>query len=175
LDHQPLLVLTSINTCSQQLDKLLTSLVYESEVGLTAYDTILEFKTRLYTRVGCTSTTRIRRRRFFFLQVKKGKDFFLQTSYIKDTYVETYEFRQAWSVAKIRGTRKLKRRPRKVVCLREKGTSETRKEKRPRKARRWLPRRKGSVCPQPRNFFFWLTSTWVLRDPSCLNSDSYET
>jgi len=42
--------------------------------------------------------------------------------------VETYEFRQAWSVAKIRGTRKLKRRPRKVVCLRKKGTSERRKE-----------------------------------------------
>ena len=76
LDHQPLLVLTSTNTCSQQLDKLLTSLVYESEVGLTAYDTILEFKTSLYTRVGRTSTTRIRRRRFFFLQVKKAKDFF---------------------------------------------------------------------------------------------------
>jgi hypothetical protein len=38
--------------------------------------------------------------------------------------VEAYEFRQAWSVAKIRGTRKLRRRPRKVVCLRKKGTSE---------------------------------------------------
>ena len=83
LDHQPLLVLTSTNTCSQQLDKLLTSLVYESEVGLTAYSTILEFKTSLYTRVGCTSTTRIRRRRFFFLQVKKAKDFFVPTSYIQ--------------------------------------------------------------------------------------------
>ena len=43
--------------------------------------------------------------------------------------MEAYEFRQAWSVAKIRGTRKLRRRPRKVVCLREKGTSETRKER----------------------------------------------
>ncbi len=30
------------------------------------------------------------------------------------------------------------------------------------------PRRKGSVCPQPRNFFFWFMSIWVLRDPSCL-------
>ena len=29
---------------------------------------------------------------------------------------------------KIRGTRKLRRRPRKVVCLREKGTSERRRE-----------------------------------------------
>ena len=43
--------------------------------------------------------------------------------------MEAYEFRQALSVAKIRGTRKFRRRPRKVVCLREKGTSETRKEK----------------------------------------------
>ena len=90
---------------------------------------------------------------FFSYKSRKRRIFFLQTSYIKDTYVEAYEFRQGWSVAKIRGTRKLRRRPRKVVCLREKGTSETRKEKRPSKARRWLPQRKGSVCPTPRNSF----------------------
>ena len=80
---------------------------------------------------------------FFSYKSRKRRIFFLQRSYIKDTYVEAYEFRQAWSVAKIRGTRKLRRRPRKVVCLRKKGTSETRKEKRPRKARRWL--REGKV------------------------------
>jgi thiamine monophosphate synthase len=57
--------------------------------------------------------------------------------------VEAFKFRQGRSVAKIRGTRKLRRRPRKVVGLREKGTSETRKKKRPRKARRWL--REGKV------------------------------
>ena len=38
--------------------------------------------------------------------------------------MEAYEFRQVWSVAKIRGTRKLRRRPRKVVCCHKKGTSE---------------------------------------------------
>jgi hypothetical protein len=32
----------------------------------------LEFESSLYTRVSRTSTTRIRRRRFFFLQVKKA-------------------------------------------------------------------------------------------------------
>jgi hypothetical protein len=37
------------------------------------------------------------------------------------------------------------------------------------------PQRKISVCPQPRNFFFWFTSTWVLRDPSRVNIGSYET
>ncbi len=41
------------------------------------------------------------------------------------------------------------------------------KRRRPRKARRWLHRRQGSVCPQP-EFFFWFTSIRVLRDPSRL-------
>ncbi len=35
------------------------------------------------------------------------------------------------------------------------------KRKRPRKARRWLQRRQGSVCPKPRINFFWFTSIWV--------------
>ncbi len=29
--------------------------------------------------------------------------------------------------------------------------------------------------PYTKNFFFWFTSIWVLRDPSCLNIGSYET
>ena len=77
-----------------------------------------------------------------------------------------------------------------MVCLRKKGTSERRKEedqgrwsvstrrgreKKKPEGEKVAPRRKGSVCPQPRNFFFWLTSTWVLRDPSRLNIGSYET
>ena len=84
-------------------------------------------------------------RRNFFLalrvaQVKEAKVFF-PTSYIKDTYVEAVEFRQGWSVAKNKGDekktkegglspqegdfrKKKTRRPRKVVCLHEKGTSE---------------------------------------------------
>ncbi len=37
------------------------------------------------------------------------------------------------------------------------------KRKRPRKARRWLQRRQGSVCPKPRIPFFWFTSIWVLK------------
>jgi hypothetical protein len=83
------------------------------------------------------------RRRNFFLalriaQVKEAKVFF-PTSYIKDTYVEAVEFRQGWSVAKNKGDekktkegglspqkgdvrKKKRRRPRKVVCLRKKGT-----------------------------------------------------
>ena len=83
------------------------------------------------------------RRRNFFLalrvaQVKEAKVFF-PTRYIKDTYVEAVEFRQGWSVAKNKGDekktkegglspqkgdvrKKKRRRPRKVVCLRKKGT-----------------------------------------------------
>ncbi len=37
------------------------------------------------------------------------------------------------------------------------------------------PAKEGFRVPQSKKFFFWLTSTWVLRDPSRLNSDSYET
>ncbi len=114
--------------------------------------------------------------KIFFLQVKKAKDFFFyRRATYKDTYVEAYEFRQSWSVAKIRGTRKLRRRPRKVVCLRKKGTSETRKEKRPRKARRWLREGKVPCVLNQEISFFWLTSIWALRDPSCLNIGPYET
>ncbi len=39
------------------------------------------------------------------------------------------------------------------------------KKKRPWKARRWLQRRQGSVCPKPRIPFFWFTSIWVLKRP----------
>jgi len=106
---------------------------------------------------------------FFSYKSRKRRIFFLQTSYIKNTYLEAYEFRQAWSVAKIRGTRKLRRRPRKVVCLRKKGTSERRKEedqgkwsvstrrgheKKKPEGEKVAPRRKGSVCPTPRISFF---------------------
>ncbi len=82
-------------------------------------------------------------------------DFFQRATY-KGTYVEAVEFRQGWSVAKNKGdVKKKRRRPRKVVCRHKKGTLRRfKKRKRSRKARRWLPRRQGSVCPQPRNFFF---------------------
>jgi hypothetical protein len=76
---------------------------------------------------------------FFSYKSRKRRIFFLQTSYIKDTYVEAVEFRQGWSVAKNKGDekktkegglspqkgdvrKKKRRRPRKVVCLRKKGT-----------------------------------------------------
>ncbi len=38
--------------------------------------------------------------------------------------------------------------------VRKKKRKKEKKKKRPRKARRWLPRRQGSVCPQPRISFF---------------------
>jgi hypothetical protein len=47
---------------------------------------------------------------FFSYKSRKQRIFFLQTSYIKDTYVEANEFRQAWSVAKIRGDKKIKKK-----------------------------------------------------------------
>ncbi len=53
---------------------------------------------------------------------------------------------------------KKRQRPRKVVCRHKKGTwgkpEKEKKRKRPRKARRWLLRKQGSVCPTPRIPFF---------------------
>ncbi len=61
-----------------------------------------------------------------------------------------------WSVASRRGREKVQEKVRN------------------QKARRWL--REGKVpCVLNQEFLFWFTSTWVLRDPSCLNIGSYET
>ena len=37
------------------------------------------------------------------------------------------------------------------------------------------PAKERFRVPQTKKFFFWFTSTWVLRDPSRLNTGSYET
>ena len=89
--------------------------------------------------------------------------------------MEAVELRQGWSVAKNKGdVRKKGRRPRKVVCLHKKVTSERRKEddqgrwsvasrrgrekvqekKETKEGEKVAPRRQGSVCPQPRISFF---------------------
>ncbi len=124
-------------------------------------------------------------------QIKEAKGFFSDKLHTRTRTWKPFSSARAGLSSKIRGT---KRRPRKVVCLRKKGTSERRnqddqgsglspqegdlrrfkKRKRP-EGKKVAPRRKISVCPQPRNFFFWFTSTWVLRDPSRVNIGSYET
>jgi hypothetical protein len=100
--------------------------------------------------------------------------------------VEAVEFRQGWSVAKNKGDekktkegglspqegdvrKKKRRRPRKVVCLRKKGTWEGSRKERDQKARRWL--REGKVpcvLNQEISFFgsrvlgFWETHlVWI--------------
>ncbi len=45
------------------------------------------------------------------------------------------------------------------------GCEKVKKRKRPRKAKRWLQRRQGSVCPKPRIPFFWFTSIWIWKWP----------
>ena len=79
---------------------------------------------------------------FFSYKSRKRRNFFFyRRATYKDTYVEAFKFRQGWSVAKNKGDvkktkegglspqegdfrKKKTRRPRKVVCLRKKGTSE---------------------------------------------------
>ena len=50
----------------------------------------------------------------------------------------------------------------------QEGDVRNKKRKRPRKARRWLPRRQGSVCPQPRISFFGSRVFGFGSGPSCL-------
>ncbi len=90
---------------------------------------------------------KIRRWVFFVLQVaqfRKAKDF-LPTSYIQGQVRESqgsHWVRQGWSIATKWGCEKVEKRKEK-------------NKKRPRKARRWLQRRQGSVCPKPRIPFFF--------------------
>ncbi len=116
---------------------------------------------------------------------------FLPTSYIQGQVRKNQGsrwVRQGWSIATRRGREKVmkRKRPRKaglspqegdvrkswkekdqgrLVYRHKKGTWETqekeKKRKRPRKVRRWLQRRQGSVSPTPRIPFFWFTSIWA--------------
>jgi hypothetical protein len=54
----------------------------------------------------------------------------------------------------VRRKRKEKKKTKEGGLLPQEGDVRKKKRKRPRKARRWLPRRQGSVCPQPRISFF---------------------
>ncbi len=72
LDHQPLLVVATTNTCSLNSASSLT-LACLLEIGHLAQNTILEFKNSAIQAVSCTSYYEIRRRRFFFLQVISRK------------------------------------------------------------------------------------------------------
>ncbi len=72
LDHQPLLVLTTTNTCSLNLARSLT-LACLLEVGHPAQNTILEFENSAIQAVSCTNYYKIHCRRIFFLQVVSRK------------------------------------------------------------------------------------------------------
>jgi hypothetical protein len=50
--------------------------------------------------------------------------------------------------------KKKKRKTKEGGLSPQEGDVRKKKRKRPRKAREWLPRRQGSVCPQPRISFF---------------------
>ncbi len=90
----------------------------------------------------------------FFLSYESLKSrkrrIFLPKSYIQGQVLESQgspRVRQGWTVATRRGR------------------EEEKKRKRPRKARRWLHQRQGSVCSTPRIPFFWFTSIWVWKRP----------
>jgi hypothetical protein len=53
----------------------------------------------------------------------------------------------------MRKKRKEKKKTKEGGLLPQEGDVIKKKRKRPRKARRWLPQRQGSVCPQPRISF----------------------
>ncbi len=91
--------------------------------------------------------------------------------------MEAVEFRQGWSVATRRGREIEEKKTTKEGGLspQEGDLEKVQEKKKTKEGKKVALQRKGSVCPQPRNFFFWFTSIWVLRDPSLLNIGSYET
>ncbi len=68
--------------------------------------------------------------------------------------MEAVESARAGLSPKNRGREKEKKKTKEGGLLPQEGDMRKKKRKRPRKARRWLPRRQGSVCPQPRISFF---------------------
>jgi hypothetical protein len=72
-------------------------------------------------------------------------------------YVEAVESARAGLLPKkgdVRRKRKEKKKTKEGGLSPQEGDVRKKKRKRPRKARRWLPRRQGSMCPQPRISLF---------------------
>jgi hypothetical protein len=71
--------------------------------------------------------------------------------------------KEGWSIATRRGREKEKKKTKDGWSIAtRRGQEKEKKRKRPRKARRWLQQRQGSVCPKPRIPFFLFTSIWGL-------------
>ncbi len=68
----------------------------------------------------------------------------------------------------VRKKRKEKKKTKEGGLSPQEGDVRKKKRKRPRKARRWLPRRQGSMCPQPRISFFGSQVFGFGSGPSCL-------
>ncbi len=94
----------------------------------------------------------------FFLSYKllksRKRKIFVPTSYIQGHVRGSRWVRQGRSVAKKGGREKEKKKTKEGGLSPQEGDVRKKKRKTPRKARRWLPRRQGSMCPQPRISFF---------------------
>ncbi len=73
-----------------------------------------------------------------------------------------------WSVSTRRGREKEEKKTTKEGGLSPQEGDVRKEKKKTKEGEKVAPQGQGSVCPQPRNFFFWFTSIWVLRDPSRL-------
>ncbi len=80
---------------------------------------------------------------------QESKGFLFRRAPYKDTYVEAVE--SVWA-----------------GLSPKEGDVRNKKRKRPRKARRWLPRSQGSMCPQPRISFLGSRVFGFGTSPSCL-------
>ncbi len=57
----------------------------------------------------------------------------------------------------------------------QEGDVRKREKKKTMEGKKVAPAKERLRVPYTKNFFFWFTSIWVLRDPSRLNIGSYET
>ena len=85
---------------------------------------------------------------------QESEAFMFRRATYKGTYEEAAEPARAGLLPKKGGREKEEKKTKEGGLLPQEGDVRKKKRKRPRKVRRWLPRRHGSVCPQPRISFF---------------------
>ncbi len=102
------------------------------------------------------------------LHARKQRIFFYRQATYKVTYVEAVEFRQGWSVSTRRGREKEKKTTKEGGLSPQEGDVRKKEKKKTKEGEKVAPVKARFRVSSTKNFFFWFTSIWVLRDPSRL-------
>ena len=185
LDSQASFALTTTNTCSLKLQALYSQATPWGWTDGLEHNSRIHLCKSFYEQVFLRGSTRkpLKRWKRYSPTSRKGRVFKAPSRHsykIRRWDFLSYELLNLgkqrifcqWATYKGSGSTGKPRKPLSppglVYCHKKGDVRKSRKEKkrkRPRKARRWLQRRQGSVCPKPRIPFFWFTSIWVLKWP----------